>query len=104
MQWRIQDFNCGGGGGGAKDYVRAHTSRTRSPKSFTAGFQGPHKGLGSSGLCSLLLFEPYFKNSDTKRDKKQTTHRRTVGQDAAKLRQNYLFMLSYLKTAVLRVI
>ena len=30
-----------GGGGGAKVYVRARTSRARSPKSLAAGVQGP---------------------------------------------------------------
>ena len=51
-----------GGGGGSKDYVRARTSQTQSPKSFSAGVKGPLKGPGSSRilLCSLVLSEPYF--------------------------------------------
>ena len=34
------------GGGGAKDYVHARTSCARSPKSLTAGVQGPLKDPG----------------------------------------------------------
>ena len=50
----------GGGEGGAKDYVRARTSRARNLKSLTAGVQGPHKGPGSSRVfdafsCYLSL-------------------------------------------------
>ena len=44
-----------GGGGGAKDDTRSRTSRARSPKSFTAGVQGPLKGPGSSSLGFLML-------------------------------------------------
>ena len=39
-QGRIQDFHLGGGGG-AKDYVRAHTSWARNQKSLTVGGPGP---------------------------------------------------------------
>ena len=35
-QGQIQDFFIGGGGGDAKDYVRAHTPRARSAKVLTA--------------------------------------------------------------------
>ena len=59
----IQGFHLGGGGG-AKDYVRPRTSRARTPKSLTAGVQGPLiEGpwkLSGDLWCSLVLSEPYF--------------------------------------------
>ena len=53
MQVRIQDFQIGGGGGGAKDYV--HTVHITSTKSLRAGVQGTSKGLE---------LEPILKHSD----------------------------------------
>ena len=40
------------GGGGAKDYVHARTSRAGSPKSIMAGVQGPLKDPESSWVFS----------------------------------------------------
>ena len=57
-----------GGGGGAKDYVRARTHHEREAWSpLTAGVQGPLKGPGSSlGFwCYLSLI---FTHSDIKWD------------------------------------
>ena len=53
------------GGGGAKDYVHAHSSRARSPKSLTAGVQEAFRVFDAlSCYLSLIL-----KHSDTKWDK-----------------------------------
>ena len=55
MYFLRQRFNSGAdtgfsfrGGGGAKDYMRERTLRTRNPKSLSAGIQGPLKGPGSA--------------------------------------------------------
>ena len=52
MQGRIQILIWGGGG--AKDSVRVHISQVRSPKSLSAGVQGPLKGL--EALRVWMLF------------------------------------------------
>ena len=46
VQGRIQDFHLGGGG--AKDYMRKRILWAQTPKSLSAGVQGPLKGPGSS--------------------------------------------------------
>ena len=65
-----------GGGGGAEDYVRASTSRARSPKSLTTRreYQKPEFLPGISRVfdalsCYLTLI---IKHCDTKWDKKNT--------------------------------
>ena len=60
-QGRIQDFHLGD----AKDHVRPWTSPAQTPKSLTAGVQGPLKGPGSSQdfdafLCYLILIFKAF--------------------------------------------
>ena len=72
-------FSFRGGGGGAKDYVRAHTSRARIPKSITARVQGSLRAMEAlrvfyALLCYLSLM---LKHSDTKWDKK---YKKTVDQ------------------------
>ena len=42
--WGVDPGYSVGGGGGAKDYACARTLRARSPKSLTAGVQGPLSG------------------------------------------------------------
>ena len=54
-QGRIQDFHLGGGGEGAKDYMRNRTLRARNPKSLSAGIQGPLKGPGGSSVFFNVL-------------------------------------------------
>ena len=64
-----------GGGGGAKDYVRARTSRARSPKSLTSGVQlWALDALGVFDALSRYL-SLTFKHSDTKWNK--TKHSRS---------------------------
>ena len=58
-------FSLEGGGGGTRDYVRGHTTWSRSPKSLYG--QGPGLAALDPFLCYLSLT---FKHSDTKWDKK----------------------------------
>ena len=68
FQGRIQDFHRGGGGG-AKDYLCAHTWRAQSPKSLIVYGRGPWKLSGF--WCFLVLSEPFsYQHCDTKWDAK----------------------------------
>ena len=53
LQGRIQDFHWGGGGGGAKDYVRARTLQEQCLTSLSAGVQGP-RALEALRFDSML--------------------------------------------------
>ena len=63
-------FVHGGGGGGAKDYVRARASWARSPKFLTAGVQGPGSSRAGSVMLSRAIWALWFfvLHSDTKWD------------------------------------
>ena len=59
LQGRIQECHLGGGGGGAKDYVRARISRARSPKSLK-GSRGSRANLQISlNITKLYKDEKY---------------------------------------------
>ena len=69
IQGRIQDFNLGGGG--AKDYVRARTSRARSLKSLIIlrpGSRARFRALEALRVIDALscYLSLIFKHSDTK--------------------------------------
>ena len=61
------------GGGGLRDYVRAHTSQVQSPKSLTAGVQSPGHLRAPEALRVInalsCYLSPIFKHSDKKWEK-----------------------------------
>ena len=71
MKGRIQDFYLGGR---AKDYVRTRTSRSRTPKSLTAGVQGRLKGpwkLSGVLMLSRAIWALFYAFSYKMRFKKK---------------------------------